>query len=449
MWDKSRLGVSGDARRAHAARRRAARGPLRAARRHRRRTPASPSRPTCCFPATSRSWPTGSRPCWRNPPERDAASPPAAPAADLSGHWDVQIEYAAGRPHHALHLRQHGSDIDGTHAGDFVSRDLTGTIDGDSVRLRSSYGEAHGDALNFTFIGKVDRRRDVGHARHGRVPAAARGRRARHDAAARLTLMCALSCVAGLLAWSLAGAASAQAPPKYDLLLRGGHVIDAKNDSAPCATSRSPAARSPRSRERSIPPTPSRRSTSRASTSRLGSSTSTCTSTPAPARRARTPATTASTPTASRSASGVTTVVDAGCSGWRNFEDFKERIIDRSQDARPRLPQHRRQRHARRQVRAGPGRHGGAAGRRDGARSIRASIVGIKTAHYAGPGVDAGRARGRGGHDREHPGDGRLRRRTSPSGRSAELVTKKLRPGDIYTHVLLRAARRARSARAR
>src|SRR5881296_1559048 len=28
--------------------------------------------------------------------------------------------------------------------------------------------------------------------------------------------------------------------------------------------------------------------------------------------------------------SGVTTVVDAGSSGWRNFPDFKERVIDRS-----------------------------------------------------------------------------------------------------------------------
>src|SRR5258707_8155940 len=27
---------------------------------------------------------------------------------------------------------------------------------------------------------------------------------------------------------------------------------------------------------------------------------------------------------------GVTTVVDAGCSGWKNFEDFKQRIIERS-----------------------------------------------------------------------------------------------------------------------
>src|SRR5438552_1968310 len=27
---------------------------------------------------------------------------------------------------------------------------------------------------------------------------------------------------------------------------------------------------------------------------------------------------------------GVTTVADAGCAGWRNFEDFKNKIIDRS-----------------------------------------------------------------------------------------------------------------------
>ena len=26
----------------------------------------------------------------------------------------------------------------------------------------------------------------------------------------------------------------------------------------------------------------------------------------------------------------MTTVIDAGCSGWRNFEDFKDRIVDRA-----------------------------------------------------------------------------------------------------------------------
>jgi L-seryl-tRNA(Ser) seleniumtransferase len=90
-----------------------------------------------------------------NPPREGAPSPPAATGADLSGQWDVAIEYAAGRSHHALHLRQRGNEIDGSHQGDFVSRDLSGTIDGDAVRMRSTYSEDHGDALGFAFSGKV------------------------------------------------------------------------------------------------------------------------------------------------------------------------------------------------------------------------------------------------------------------------------------------------------
>jgi L-seryl-tRNA(Ser) seleniumtransferase len=89
-------------------------------------------------------------------PAKKEDSPAPAPAvADLSGQWDVRIEYAAGTSTHALSLRQRGGDIDGAHRGDFVSRDLTGTIDGDSVRIRSAYGESNGDSLNYTFTGKV------------------------------------------------------------------------------------------------------------------------------------------------------------------------------------------------------------------------------------------------------------------------------------------------------
>ena len=68
------------------------------------------------------------------------SSRPCAPAADLTGRWDVRIEYAAGSSTHTLHLRQKGNEIDGTHQGDFVARDLTGTISGSDVRLRSNYG---------------------------------------------------------------------------------------------------------------------------------------------------------------------------------------------------------------------------------------------------------------------------------------------------------------------
>jgi seryl-tRNA(Sec) selenium transferase len=85
-----------------------------------------------------------------------ATAAPAAPAADLTGTWRVEIAYAASRSTHLLHLRQRGGEVDGTHQGEFVSRALTGEIDGRDVRLRSHYGEEHGDALTFRFVGTVD-----------------------------------------------------------------------------------------------------------------------------------------------------------------------------------------------------------------------------------------------------------------------------------------------------
>ncbi len=130
---------------------------------------------------------------------------------------------------------------------------------------------------------------------------------------------------------------------------------------------------------------------------------------------------------------GVTTVVDAGSSGWRNFDDFQSRVIARS----------------RTRVLAflnivGHGMRGGAFEQDLGdmevqptaaaARGHRDTIVGIKTAHYAGPewapverAVEAGTAA-----DVPVMVDfGRNR----PERPLAELVTAKLRPGDIYTHV--------------
>jgi len=90
-----------------------------------------------------------------NPPKQEPASPKQAAATDLSGRWDVKIEYAAGSSNHLLHLRQQGNRIEGTHQGDFVSRELTGSIEGEVVRLRSSYTEENGDSLSFNFSGKV------------------------------------------------------------------------------------------------------------------------------------------------------------------------------------------------------------------------------------------------------------------------------------------------------
>ena len=88
-------------------------------------------------------------------PSPASAAEPAAPAVDLTGRWEVQIEYAAGASTHTFELRQRQHDLEGVHRGEFVSRDLSGTIHGDAVRIRSVYGEQHGDALSFAFSGKV------------------------------------------------------------------------------------------------------------------------------------------------------------------------------------------------------------------------------------------------------------------------------------------------------
>ncbi len=131
--------------------------------------------------------------------------------------------------------------------------------------------------------------------------------------------------------------------------------------------------------------------------------------------------------------SGVTTVADAGCAGWRNFEDFKNRIIDRSKT----------------RVLAflnivGNGMRGGtfeqdladmeAKPTADMALKHKDVVVGVKSAHYAGPEWTPIERAVEAGTIANIPvmidfGTNR------PERPMSELVTKKLRPGDIYTHV--------------
>ena len=77
------------------------------------------------------------------------------PAADLSGQWDVHIDFAAGSSTHTLFIRQDSGRIEGTHQGDYIARELSGTISGDSVEMTSRIGEQHGAALTFKFSGTV------------------------------------------------------------------------------------------------------------------------------------------------------------------------------------------------------------------------------------------------------------------------------------------------------
>ncbi len=89
------------------------------------------------------------------PPTQPAAPAVSAPVADLAGQWTVRIQYAASAATHTLHLTQMGNDLGGFHQGEFMTREISGTIDGDTVRIRSAYGEQHGDSVNLTFSGKL------------------------------------------------------------------------------------------------------------------------------------------------------------------------------------------------------------------------------------------------------------------------------------------------------
>jgi L-seryl-tRNA(Ser) seleniumtransferase len=78
------------------------------------------------------------------------------PAADLTGEWDVHIDYLSGSSDHKLYLQRQNNQLLGSHQGDFVTRDAAGTIDGDAVKIFSSVVESqHGDALSYHFTGTL------------------------------------------------------------------------------------------------------------------------------------------------------------------------------------------------------------------------------------------------------------------------------------------------------
>jgi D-glucosaminate-6-phosphate ammonia-lyase len=75
-----------------------------------------------------------------------------APAANLSGRWDVEVEFFSSRSQHALYIEQDGNWIQGSHKGDFSVRDMTGMVEGDKVTLRS-VDRRPGNSVTFIFSG--------------------------------------------------------------------------------------------------------------------------------------------------------------------------------------------------------------------------------------------------------------------------------------------------------
>ena len=89
---------------------------------------------------------------------------PTCPAAGRS-----RFSYAASNTTHTLHLQQNGNRLEGTHQGNFLTRDIAGTINGDTVTLASNVDRAPRRLADLPLQRQSQRRHDVGHARHGRV----------------------------------------------------------------------------------------------------------------------------------------------------------------------------------------------------------------------------------------------------------------------------------------
>jgi L-seryl-tRNA(Ser) seleniumtransferase len=84
------------------------------------------------------------------------AEAPRSPVTNVSGSWEIEIQYAASKTTHRVHLQQNGNRVDGIHQGNFLTRDISGTISGDAISLASIVSERHGDALTYRFSGKID-----------------------------------------------------------------------------------------------------------------------------------------------------------------------------------------------------------------------------------------------------------------------------------------------------
>ena len=86
--------------------------------------------------------------------KRSPKPAPAAPAGNISGRWDVEVAFFSSKSTHTLTLEQDGNQLRGSHRGDFSTREIFGTIEGDQIKLQSSDFKP-GDAITFTFAGAL------------------------------------------------------------------------------------------------------------------------------------------------------------------------------------------------------------------------------------------------------------------------------------------------------
>ena len=83
-----------------------------------------------------------------------STKPSGPAAANLSGQWDVETKYYAATVNQTFMIEQKDNDLKGTYIGHIGPRDLTGTIHGNDILIRSTYG-VDGARVHSFFTGKL------------------------------------------------------------------------------------------------------------------------------------------------------------------------------------------------------------------------------------------------------------------------------------------------------
>jgi len=76
----------------------------------------------------------------------------AAPAGNIAGRWDVDVEFYSSRSQHSFFIEQDGNWLKGSHKADFSMREMYGIIDGDQIKI-SSNDRLVADNVPFVFYG--------------------------------------------------------------------------------------------------------------------------------------------------------------------------------------------------------------------------------------------------------------------------------------------------------
>jgi len=90
----------------------------------------------------------------KNPPPPESRPEPSGTLANIAGVWDVEVEYKRGSAQHSLAIEQTGSELRGTHRGEYLHGNLRGSVSGDQVSFHSVQ-PIEGTELFYNFSGRA------------------------------------------------------------------------------------------------------------------------------------------------------------------------------------------------------------------------------------------------------------------------------------------------------